>query len=249
MSRGLTTPGTRPKGAAGENEAAEWVRGMFGAVAPRYDLVNRVISFRLDQYWRRRTARRLRHVLSRPEARVLDLCCGSGDLTLALQARAGGAVIGSDFCHPMLIEAARKFRRNKVRPLLFEADAMRLPVPDSSLDLVTAAFGFRNLANYRKGLEEMLRVLRPGGSAAVLEFSQPPNRAFNALYTFYFTRLLPIIGGLISGSREAYTYLPESVEKFPDAHVLAERMKEAGFRKVEYELMSFGIVALHVGTR
>ena len=249
MSRGLKTPGTRPKGLTGEEEAAQWVRGMFSAVAPRYDLVNRVISFRLDQYWRSRTARRLRHILSRPGALVLDLCCGSGDLTLALQAQSCAAVIGSDFCHPMLLEAARKFRRRAVPSLLFEADAMRLPVPDSSLDLVTAAFGFRNLANYRKGLQEMLRVLRPGGAAAVLEFSQPPNRAFRALYTFYFTRLLPLIGGVISGSREAYTYLPESVEKFPDAGVLVERMKEAGFGKVEYELMSFGIVALHVGTR
>ena len=133
--------------------------------------------------------------------------------------------------------------------MLFEADALALPLADASLDLATAAFGFRNLANYKRGLDELVRVLRPGGVAAILEFSQPPNPVFSALYRFYSKRVLPLVGGLISGSRDAYTYLPESVRKFPDAEELAAQMRAAGFAKVEFERMTFGIVALHIGTR
>jgi demethylmenaquinone methyltransferase / 2-methoxy-6-polyprenyl-1,4-benzoquinol methylase len=246
------TIGTRPKGIDSEEQSARWVRSMFGRIAPRYDLANRVLSFHLDRYWRWRTVRRVAAVLARPDVRVLDLCCGSGDLTFALEAGAGGParpLLGSDFCHPMLIEARRKGGARRSAARFFEGDAMRLPVPDASFDLVTAAFGFRNLANYRRGLEEMVRVLRPGGVAAILEFSQPPNRVFNAGYQFYFRRVLPVIGGLVSGSREAYTYLPESVEKFPDAAEMVARMKEAGFQEARFEYFTFGIVALHIGVR
>ena len=239
--------GTTPAGTSNEAEAARWVRGMFSRVAPRYDLLNHLLSFNADRYWRARTASRLREVLRRPDSRVLDICCGTGDLVTALERARGGGVMGSDFCHPMLTEAARKFARRGYRSTLFEADALLLPLAGGSLDCITAAFGFRNLANYRAGLAEMRRVLKPGGLAAILEFSQPPSPLFAALYGFYSRRLLPAIGGLVSGSRDAYAYLPESVRKFPTAERLAEEMRETGFGDVVFERMTFGVVALHLG--
>ena len=234
--------GTAPPGAGNEREAAAWVRGMFARVARRYDLANHVLSFNIDRLWRARTVRRVRPILERPGARVLDICCGTGDLTLALARECRTPVLGSDFCHPMLVAA-----RGKGAAGLFEADALRLPLRDASLDLVTVAFGFRNLANYGAGLVEMRRVLGPAGMAAILEFSEPPNAGFAALYHFYSRRILPLIGGALSGSREAYTYLPESVRKFPSAEELAKEMRRAGFREVRYERFSGGIVALHLG--
>jgi len=239
--------GAAPQGARNEREAADWVRGMFARVARRYDLANHVLSFNIDRLWRARTVRRVRPMLDRPGARVLDICCGTGDLMLALARESRTPVLGSDFCHPMLVAAREKIARRRARAGLFEADALRLPLRDASLDLVTVAFGFRNLANYRAGLAEMRRVLRPGGMAAILEFSQPPNAVFAALYHFYSRRILPLIGGALSGSREAYTYLPESVRKFPSAEELAEEMRRAGFEQVRYERFSGGIVALHLG--
>ncbi len=216
---------------------------MFGRVAPRYDLANHLLSFNIDRYWRARTVKRVHEVLERPETRVLDLCCGTGDLLMALHPHARGTLWGSDFCHPMLTSAFRKSRRTP----LFEADALRLPLPDASLDLITVAFGFRNLANYERGLREMRRVLRPGGMVAILEFSRPPNALFRALYTFYSAKILPWIGGALSGSRDAYTYLPESVRKFPSAEELKERMIAADLKNVAFERMTGGIVALHTG--
>ncbi|MGH9627648.1 MAG: bifunctional demethylmenaquinone methyltransferase/2-methoxy-6-polyprenyl-1,4-benzoquinol methylase UbiE, partial [Bryobacteraceae bacterium] len=238
--------GTRPAGLEAEREVSAWVRNMFGQVAPRYDFLNHLLSFNIDRYWRARTVKRVRAVLERPEVRVLDLCCGTGDLMLALQDQSRTDVMGTDFCHPMLVAARRK---SAGAAPLFEADALQLPLPDSSLDLVTVAFGFRNLANYEKGLAELMRVLRPGGVAAILEFSQPPNRLFASLYNFYSRHILPRLGGAISGSKDAYSYLPESVRKFPGAEVLAQRMSELGFCDVGFERMTFGIVALHLGTR
>lgn len=232
--------GAAPAGAVNEKDAARRVRAMFARVAHRYDLANHLLSFNIDRWWRARTVRRLRHVLERPGARVLDLCCGTGDLTLAL----GAGAMGADFCHDMLVRA-----RAKGALRVFEADALALPVAEGSLDLVTAAFGFRNLANYEQGLEEMRRVLRPGGVAAILEFSQPPNAVFAALYRLYSRRILPLIGGALSGSRDAYAYLPESVRRFPSPVELANLMRAAGFADVRYELMTGGIVALHTGTR
>jgi demethylmenaquinone methyltransferase/2-methoxy-6-polyprenyl-1,4-benzoquinol methylase len=225
---------------AGEREKSQWVRGMFGRIAGRYDLLNHLLSFNLDKRWRARTVKRVSNILARPDARVLDLCCGTGDLLLALQ---GPAVLGSDFCHPMLLEA----RRKSPGAPLFEADALALPLKSNSLDLLTCAFGFRNLANYEKGLDEFLRVLKPGGVAAILEFSQPTNRVFGALYRFFSMRILPRIGGLVSGSPDAYSYLPESIRTFPGADDLAARIKSAGFERVEYERMTGGAVALHLG--
>ena len=230
-----------------ELEASQLVRAMFGRVARRYDLANHLLSFSIDRYWRAHTARRLRHILRNPAARVLDICCGTGDLVVALERTRGAPVLGSDFCHPMLVSAARKLARGRKRSPLFEADALHLPLVDRSLDLITAAFGFRNLANYQAGLAEMRRLLRPGGTVAILEFSQPPNAAFAALYHLYSRRILPWIGGLISGDRGAYTYLPESVKKFPSAPALASDMRLAGFPKTEYEYLTGGIVALHLG--
>jgi demethylmenaquinone methyltransferase/2-methoxy-6-polyprenyl-1,4-benzoquinol methylase len=244
--------GTTPQGAHGEQEAASWVRAMFGRIAPRYDLANHLLSFNIDRWWRAHTVNCVRHILERPGARVLDICCGTGDLVLALEKRSSGsasAVLGSDFCHPMLIAAGEKIARRRANARLFESDALRLPLSDASLDLLTVAFGFRNLANYDGGLREIYRVLRPGGMAAILEFSQPPNAAFAALYNFYSRRLLPGIGGLLTGSQDAYTYLPESVRKFPSAPELAEDMRRVGFMQVRFERLTGGIVALHLGER
>jgi demethylmenaquinone methyltransferase/2-methoxy-6-polyprenyl-1,4-benzoquinol methylase len=234
--------GSTPPGAHSEREAAAWVREMFGRVAPRYDLANHLLSFNIDRYWRAHTVARLRDVLARPDARVLDICCGTGDLVRALQRGGEATVMGSDFCHPMLVAAQAKVGAG----MLFEADALRLPLADASLDLITVAFGFRNLANYDAGLREMRRVLRPGGTAAILEFSKPPNRLFGALYNLYSHRVLPAIGGALSGSRDAYTYLPESVRKFPGPEELAKMMRSAGFAAVAFERLTAGIVALHL---
>ena len=236
--------GATPHGAANEREAAAWVRDMFGRVAPRYDLLNHLLSFNIDRHWRTRTVQRLQPVLDRQDAMVIDLCCGTGDLMLALRAKAKSRVLGSDFCHPMLTAAKQKAG---VGSPFFEADALNLPIGDRAVDAITVAFGFRNLANYEAGLRELRRVLKPGGIAAILEFSQPPNPAFNALYGFYSKNILPRIGGLISGASDAYTYLPDSVRKFPDAPGLAAKMSDAGFQNVEFERMTFGIVALHTG--
>ncbi|MGA2275942.1 MAG: bifunctional demethylmenaquinone methyltransferase/2-methoxy-6-polyprenyl-1,4-benzoquinol methylase UbiE [Bryobacteraceae bacterium] len=239
--------GTTPEGARSEREAALWVRDMFGRVAHRYDLANHLLSFNIDRYWRAHAVKRVRHILDRPEARVLDICCGTGDLALALARARRGLVLGSDFSHPMLLAARRKADAQQAHAALFEADALRLPLGDGSVDLLTVAFGFRNLANYAAGLKEMRRVLAAGGMAAILEFSQPPNRAFAALYHFYSRRILPVIGGALSGSRDAYAYLPESVRKFPAAAELADEMRRAGFTEVSYEYLSGGIAALHRG--
>jgi len=256
--------GAKPAGTRSEEEAAQWVRAMFARVAHRYDLANHLLSFNIDRHWRAHTARRVRHILKQPGARALDICCGTGDLALALSKEAAqalargsvadcspehdGPVFASDFCHPMLTAARAKTERLRSRTPFFEADALRLPVRDASLDLITVGFGFRNLANYAAGLVEMRRALRPGGMAAILEFSQPRNPAFAALYGLYSRRVLPLVGGALSGSRDAYAYLPDSVRKFPSADELAEAMRRAGFRDVSYEFLTGGIVALHLGS-
>lgn len=239
--------GASPAGAHNQQEAAVWVRGMFGRVARRYDLLNHLLSLDIDKYWRARTVRRLRPILKNPQARVVDLCCGTGDLTLALERSAGRLVFGTDFCHPMLIAADGKSRRRQARTALFEADALQLPLASRSFDLVTVAFGFRNLASYEDGLAEMKRLLKPGGTVAILEFSQPPNPLVRALSGLYCNRILPALGGWISGEREAYAYLPESVRKFPNAPDLAEDLRAAGFDDVGFQYFTAGMVALHWG--
>jgi demethylmenaquinone methyltransferase/2-methoxy-6-polyprenyl-1,4-benzoquinol methylase len=241
----LEPQGTTPAGAETEQQASAWVRGMFGRIAPRYDLLNHLLSMNIDRFWRARTVARVAPILERPGAQVLDVCCGTGDLTLALESRSRSAsVFGSDFCHSMLVAA-----RRKRCPALFEADALQLPVAEASFDLITIAFGFRNLTNYRGGLVELRRILKPGGQLAILEFSTPPNALLARLYRFYSRAILPAIGGMISGSKDAYTYLPESVRKFPDAEGLTNQMRDAGFVNVRFERMTAGIVALHLGER
>lgn len=220
-----------------------WVRAMFTRVAPRYDLLNHLLSFNQDRRWRAGTLERLAPLLRGSGVRVLDLCCGTGDLLVALQAACRRPVLGCDFSRAMLAQARRKIPHGT----LLEADALRLPMADASLDLITIAFGFRNLADYRAGLAEMRRVLQPGGTLAILEFSQPPNRLWAAFYGFYSRRVLPLVGGLISGDPSAYRYLPASVRRFPSPEELADEMRRAGFSEVSFELMSWGMVALHLG--
>ena len=243
----MSAAGTTPEGSRSEQEASRWVRGMFGRVAHRYDLANHLLSANIDRLWRARTVARVRDILRRPGARVMDLACGTGDLLVARERDAHRALLGSDFCHPMLAGAKSKLARLGLKSTLVEADALALPLPDASLDLITIAFGFRNLANYAAGLKEMRRVLRPGGAVAILEFTQPPNKAFAAVYNWYSRRVLPVLGGAISGAPEAYSYLPESVRKFPEPEQLAAMMRTAGYAVVEWEYLTFGIVALHVG--
>jgi demethylmenaquinone methyltransferase/2-methoxy-6-polyprenyl-1,4-benzoquinol methylase len=246
--------GTRPEGTSDEREARAWVRATFSRIAPRYDFLNHFLSLSLDRVWRRKTARRFRHILSRPDARVLDLCCGTGDLAFALarQAQREGAmqarVWGADFAHPMLQLAQRKTAAG-ARVEFLEADALQLPFAGNCFDLVTAAFGFRNLANYDAGLREILRVLRPEGEAGILEFAVPRLWLMAQLYRMYFTQVLPRVGGAISGNSNAYRYLPGSVSKFPEPAALVERMKQLGFRQASVEAWTLGIVALYRGTK
>ena len=227
---------------------------MFSRIAPRYDFLNHLLSFSLDKIWRKRTAQRFRHILTRADARVLDLCCGTGDLTLALWRegnrgdRSGAQIIGSDFAHPMLCLAHKKYA-DKGPQQYAEADVLNLPFRDASFDLVTAAFGFRNLANYEAGLREIGRVLKSGGEVGILEFTEPKSSPIASVYRFYLRRIVPRIGGVISGSRAAYAYLPVSVSKFPSAEELAALMAQCGFAEPRYELWTMGTVALHIGRR
>jgi demethylmenaquinone methyltransferase / 2-methoxy-6-polyprenyl-1,4-benzoquinol methylase len=221
---------------------------MFGGIAGRYDFLNHLLSGNVDKGWRRLVARNLRPSLVEG-ARVLDVACGTGDLALALDASGAASVIGLDFCRPMLEIARRKAGDGRRELPFVEGDALRLPFADESFDVVTIAFGLRNLAGVEEGLRELRRVLKAGGRVAVLEFSSPVVPGFSALFRFYMTRLLPSIGGFISGSRGAYEYLPDSVLKFPDQKRLAALMREAGFEKVEYRNLTGGVAALHTGTR
>ena len=255
----VTAPvkGTRPEGAVSEADASKKVRAMFTQIAPRYDLLNHLLSIQLDRLWRARTAKLLGNILKRSDALVLDLCCGTGDLAFAL-AKAGKAqVIGADFAHTMLVcareKAAAWSSRSSPFPKapgpFFEADALNLPFADNAFDLVTAAFGFRNLANYEVGLREIQRLLKPGGTVAILEFAEPPEGWLGDLYRWYFSKVLPRIGGLISGDRAAYTYLPKSVARFFRPPELAALMSSVGYQSVEYRVWTMGTVALHIGVR
>jgi demethylmenaquinone methyltransferase/2-methoxy-6-polyprenyl-1,4-benzoquinol methylase len=221
---------------------------MFSGIAGRYDLLNHLLSGNVDKRWRRRVARALQPSLV-DGARVLDVACGTGDLSLVLAEAGAVRVIGLDFCRPML-EIARRKAEEGSRPVPFvEGDALRLPFADETFDVATIAFGLRNLAGVADGLRELGRILKPGGRLAVLEFSSPVVPGFRALFRFYFTRVLPRIGGLVSGSRGAYEYLPDSVSRFPDQRRLAELMRAEGFEGVEYSNLTGGVAALHTGTR
>src|SRR5271168_1448582 len=269
----VAVSGTVPEGATSEAEASSRVREMFTHIAPRYDLLNHLLSLQLDRLWRARVAKRLCPILARPDALVLDLCCGTGDLALELAKSGRARVIGADFAHTMLVRAKQKsatasavspanpagptdsvgsagHARDRSHTLIpfFEADALRLPFADSSFDLVTTAFGFRNLANYEAGLREIHRLLKPGGTLAILEFTEPPRGPFGALFNWYFNKVLPKIGGFISGKQEAYTYLPNSVSRFFRPPQLAALMTSVGYQSAAFKVWTFGTVALHTGT-
>jgi demethylmenaquinone methyltransferase / 2-methoxy-6-polyprenyl-1,4-benzoquinol methylase len=222
---------------------------MFDSIAPRYDLLNHVLSCNIDRVWWNRTARTFRDILARPEARVLDICCGTGDMTRALLRRRptpAHPVLAADFSPAMLAQAAKKLPAD--RATILEADALHLPLGDTSLDLITTAFGFRNLANYQEGLAEFFRVLAPGGEVGILDFSEPGG-ILGKLYAFYFRRVLPAIGSRISGQGSAYAYLPESVARFPAPPAMLTMMRAAGFTSVSWTPYSFGIAGLWRGTK
>jgi len=253
-------PGTRPEGARDEREAAARVQQMFGRIAPRYDFLNHLLSFSLDHVWRWRTAKKFLPILAREDARILDICCGTGDLAFALdRARLDAMdpdrvaqrspVIGSDFVEGMLDRARDKAAKGRKAATFAAADALNLPFADRDFDLVTTAFGFRNLANYEQGLREIARVLKPGGEVGILEFTEPSHGPMAGIFRFYFRRILPRIGGAISGNSEAYAYLPGSVAKFPTPRELAVLMEKTGFADVRIASWNFGSVILHTARR
>ena len=247
--------GAAPEGARDAHSAAHAVREMFTSIAPRYDLLNHVLSFNVDRLWWRRTARTFQDILAQPNARVLDLCCGTGDMTFALRRQAGNSaqILGADFSHAMLQRALQKSRRSSQNarqsaPAWIEADALTLPFPDAHFDLVTSAFGFRNLANYEEGLAELHRILRPGGQLGILECNQPEGLT-GAFYNLYFKTILPNLGGLISGKPAAYSYLPASVERFPRPPRMIQLIKNAGFTNATWTSFTFGIAGLYHATK
>jgi demethylmenaquinone methyltransferase/2-methoxy-6-polyprenyl-1,4-benzoquinol methylase len=242
-----------------EREAAARVQQMFGRIAPRYDFLNHLLSFSLDRVWRWRTAKRFLPILRRADARVLDICCGTGDLAFALDRARRSAigeaeaqrspVIGSDFVEAMLDRAREKAAKESSAATFAAADALNLPFPDGSFDLLTTAFGFRNLANYEHGLREIARVLKRGGEVGILEFTEPGSGPMAGIFRFYFRHILPRIGGAISGNSEAYAYLPGSVAKFPAPGELAALMKKVGFTDVCISSWNFGSVILQTARR
>jgi len=226
---------------------ARAIRKMFEAVAPRYDFLNHFLSLGRDVAWRKATAEALRPVLESPGASVADLCCGTGDLAFELEHYSAGRVFGTDFCRPMLVLAKKKALQRST--LFLEADALALPFPDASLDLVTLAFGFRNLSSYTRGLVEIRRVLKPRGLLAILEFSEVQGILFGPLFRFYFRYLLPRVGTWISGVPGPYRYLHDSVARFPNQEALADLLNAQGFQNVHYINFTGGIAALHLAEK
>ncbi len=227
------------------------IRRMFGRIAPSYDLLNHLLSLNIDHYWRRRTTRL---VPPQGTAPILDLCTGTGDLALAYDRAAAGRVpiVAADFCHEMLVLAAEKTGRRPARQRIssLEADAQRLPFPDDYFQIAAVAFGLRNVTNTDRGLAEMVRVTRPGGHVAILEFSRSRGWLFSRLFRFYFSWILPLIGQTISRSKDnAYRYLPASVLEFPDGEALAERMRGHDLVDVHWYPLTFGIATLYVGAK
>jgi demethylmenaquinone methyltransferase / 2-methoxy-6-polyprenyl-1,4-benzoquinol methylase len=240
--------GAAPEGASDQKSAARAVQEMFSSIAPRYDLLNHVLSFNVDRWWWRKTARSFAAVLARDSC-VLDLCCGTGDMTLALRRQAGKSaarIMGVDFSHAMLQRANDKSTGRSLRWV--EADALCLPFPDRQFDLITAAFGFRNLADYDAGLREMVRLLRPGGECGILDFGEPRG-LMGKFYRVYFKHVLPAAGTVLSGVKGPYAYLPASVERFPSPEEMLGRMRRAGFREASWTPYSFGIAGLYRGKK
>ena|SRR2546423_10679804 len=247
MPEPIKVSGATPAGATDEQSAARAVQRMFDEIAPRYDFANHTLSANIDRLWWRRTARSFRDVLERDNASVLDLCAGTGDMSMALRAVGRNArIYALDFSHQMLHHGLTKFQNGKIQPV--EADALHLPLPENSMDLVVSAFGFRNLSNYDEGLQEIHRVLKPQGEIGILDFSEPGG-VFGKLYGFYFRHVLPRIGTLISGVRGPYEYLPASVSKFPAPEQMIKKMESAGFREVNWTPYTFGIAGLYRGRK
>ena len=249
--------GAAPTGATDASSAGRAVREMFTSIAPRYDLLNHLLSFNVDRLWWRRTARSFAPILSQPDSRILDLCCGTGDMTFALRKQAGDRhpqIVGADFSHAMLQRACSKSldkvatNGKSATPGWIEADALCLPFPGEHFSLVTSAFGFRNLTDYDAGLCEIGRVLKPGGECGILDFSEPKGLMGN-LYRIYFKQVLPRVGTMLSGVRGPYDYLPNSVERFPEPHEMLDRMRRAGFREASWTPYTFGIAGLYRGRK
>ncbi len=252
----MPATGAKPLGASDEASAARAVRQMFDNIAPRYDLLNHVLSANIDRLWWWRAARNFRSILASPDAAVLDICCGTGDMTMALlRRRPQGArpIFAGDFARGMLSRGAQKFGPVPGKPahpyaIPIEADALHLPLKDASLDLIVTAFGFRNLANYEAGLREFQRVLKPGGQLGILEFSEPGGLVGKA-YAVYFRRVLPAIGRIICGKDGPYNYLPASVGSFPPPQQMLSLMQQAGFQRANWQPYTFGIAGLYTGVR
>jgi demethylmenaquinone methyltransferase/2-methoxy-6-polyprenyl-1,4-benzoquinol methylase len=232
--------------AAEGTQKHQYVQGMFSDIAPRYDLLNHVLSLNIDKGWRRRALTALQWART-PTGRFLDLCAGTLDVGAALTRERGfaGAVIGADFALPMLQHGAGKAPITKLWPVA--ADALQLPLPDASIDGAIVAFGIRNVADLDAALREVRRVLRPGARFVILEFSTPRSHIVRGLYHAYFHNVLPLIGRLVSGHRSAYTYLPLSVAHFPTEEALAMRLRSAGFSDVTWQALTMGVAAIHVG--
>ena len=227
-----------------EIEHSKAVREMFSGIAGRYDLLNHLLSLNIDKGWRRKVRAELADILRDETASVLDVACGTGDLSLELNRNSRAKITGTDFCRPMLSIA--KDKSPEEMPYV-EADAMNLPFESRSFNAVTIAFGLRNLPNVERGLAELFRITKSGGKLVVLEFSSPIIPGFRQLFNLYFSQILPRIGGLVSGSRAAYTYLPDSVSKFPDQKTLTDLIKQTGFAEVKYQNLTGGISAIHTG--
>src|ERR1035437_7823425 len=257
----MTTNGARPPGTEDEAGAAQAVRQMFDSIAPRYDLLNHLLSANVDRLWWRRAARRFKTGLADPDAAVLDICCGTGDMTMALlkhRPKGSQPILAADFARGMLSRAARKFEARMIAgceagAVALEADALHLPIKSSSLDLIVTAFGFRNLANYEAGLTEFHRVLKPGGQLGILDFSEPGGLIGKA-YAVYFRRVLPAIGraicGPVSGSKDGpYSYLPRSVGIFPPPPEMLALMQATRYEQCAWQPYTFGIAGLYTGKR
>jgi demethylmenaquinone methyltransferase/2-methoxy-6-polyprenyl-1,4-benzoquinol methylase len=245
----MTMTGAKPIGAQDETSAAHAVRQMFNSIAPRYDLLNHVLSANVDRLWWRRAARRFRPVLANPDSAILDICCGTGDMTMALlKYRPSDArpIIAADFARAMLSRGAQKFQGRGAVAL--EADALHLPLRPASLDLIVTAFGFRNLANYEAGLREFHRVLKPGGQLGILDFSEPGGLIGKG-YAIYFRRVLPAIGRLICGKDGPYNYLPASVGNFPPPPAMLQLMRMTGYTDCSWQPYTFGIAGLYTAAR
>lgn len=226
-------------------EKAKQIRNLFSNIAPYYDLLNHLFSINIDKRWRRFTAQKLSDILLKPNVCALDVCCGTADLSLELGKQA--PTVGVDFCHQMLVIGKKKVKGHPI--VLLEGDALNLPFADKSFEAISCAFGLRNLADVDLGLKEFYRIVKPGGRVAILEFSQPVIPVFRELFLFYFNYVLPMIGGAISGSSSAYSYLPASVAKFPDQKRLVEMMENIGYKNVHYFNLTGGIAALHLGDK